>query len=92
MLEKLTNEQEKLMAIVRDEWLNRFFSGHGIDKKKATRGIEWLYEFSGLKNPQIVFVDSPLAAQMAAMVSAVKRPVFFMLPYSPSLLVVSSEV
>ena len=65
MLEKLTKAQEKLMHQVREEWLSYFFSGQEIDKDKAQKGIEWLYEFSGLKKPQVIFVDSPLAVQIA---------------------------
>ena len=65
MLEKLTKAQEKLMHQVIEEWLSYFFSGQEIDKDKAQKGIEWLYEFSGLKKPQVIFVDSPLAVQIA---------------------------
>ena len=63
MLDKLTDEQVKLMDIVRDEWLSLFFSGKEIDREAARDGIEWLYAFSGLKKPQIIFVDSPLGMQ-----------------------------
>ena len=66
MLKKLTTEQESLMFKVRDEWLDIMFKNRKpIDTKQATIGIKWLYEFSGLSEPKIIFVDSPLAVQYA---------------------------
>lgn len=65
MLEELTKEQEELMYVVRDEWLKRLSPESKLDKENATKGLQWLYEFSGLKAPEILFVESPLAAQLA---------------------------
>ena len=66
-LEKLTKEQEKLMIQVRDEWLDRIFDCNtNLDKDGAEKGIEWLYELSGLKKPLIIQVESPMGCQYAA--------------------------
>ncbi len=74
MIENLTKKQEEAMIRVRDEWLDMFFSGKEIDKPKAKELIEWLYEFSGLSKPDVLFVESPLAAQYAInMISEVHR-------------------
>jgi len=64
-LEKLSPEQLILMQQVKEEWLARAFSGEVIDVDRAKAGIEWLYSFSKLKIPQIIFVESPLAIQYA---------------------------
>lgn len=66
-LEKLTPEQEQLMYEVRDEWMDFLFScKNKLDKEKATIGINNLYSLSGLKQPEIIFLSSPLALQYAA--------------------------
>jgi len=54
------------MYQIRDKWINRFYSGQPIDKEKAKEKTEWLYEFSGLEKPKIVFLESPLACQLLA--------------------------
>ena len=66
MLEKLTPEQEALIPIVRDEWINRLDACPEIDREKAEAGIKWLYSVSKLKEPKVIFVSSPLGAQYAA--------------------------
>jgi len=66
MIEKLTLEQEKLLEKTRDKWLSLFFSGKEIDKEEAIKGIKWLYKFSNLREPIIIFLDSPLALQIGA--------------------------
>ena len=65
MLNKLMSEQEILIEQTKNEWLNKFFSCKSIDKDKAIKGINWLYDLAGFKKPLIFFVDSPLAAQFA---------------------------
>jgi len=64
MLAKLTPQQTRLMAEVRDEWVNfALFNGDEIDPKATHEGIDFLYELSGLKKPIKIIVDSPLAVQ-----------------------------
>ena len=64
-IEKLTTEQIALMTTIRDEWISKLETLK-FDKQKAKEGIEWLYEFTGLKKPAILFLSSPLACQFAA--------------------------
>ena len=65
-LKKLNEEQIVKLEETKNKWLNNFFSCKSeLNKDKATEGIEWLYEISGLKKPMIIFVDSPLACQFA---------------------------
>lgn len=66
MIEKLTAEQEALIPVVANEWINRLHSGAEIDKEAAAEGIKWLYSLASLSEPEVVFVDSPMAAQMEA--------------------------
>jgi hypothetical protein len=67
MITKLTVQQEKLIPVHRQEWLDKFFKrSTPIDKVAATEGINWLYQLAGLENPMIIFVDSPIACQQAA--------------------------
>ena len=66
MLEKLTEEQEKLMLQTRDEWINLFFDNvknqKGIDKTMFEDGIEWLYtDLLHKPNPKVVYCDSWLS-------------------------------
>ena len=66
MLDKLTSKQEKLLIKVREEWLDKLFKSKlSFNEAKARKGVEWLYSFSGLKEPMILFVDSPMGAQIA---------------------------
>lgn len=65
MIEKLTNEQQALIPIVRDEWINRTLSDH-YDREGVERGIKWLYRGAKLVEPRIVHLDSPLGCQIAA--------------------------
>lgn len=63
MLEKLTEEQEKLMLQTRDEWINLFFDNvknkKGINKKMFEEGIEWLYnDLLKKPKPKVVYCDS----------------------------------
>ena len=63
MLEKLTEEQEKIMIQTRDEWVNLFFDNvknqKGIDKTMFEEGIEWLYtDLLHKPKPKVVYCDS----------------------------------
>ena len=66
MLEKLTEEQKKLMLLTRDEWINLFFDNvknqKGIDKTMFEVGIEWLYtDLLHKPKPKVVYCDSWLS-------------------------------
>ena len=63
-LEKLTQEQEKLMLEVRNEWINLALKENvkGINKPLFEEGIEWLYkDLLGKPKPKIVYCDSWLS-------------------------------
>ena len=68
MLTKLTQKQEKLFKMIRDKWLNMLFKPETIDinRKESDKGIKWLYKISGLKEPRILYLSSPLGAQICA--------------------------
>ena len=66
-LEKLSPEQESLMAVVRDEWINfALNSNEPMDKPAAKQGIEWMYSLAKLKAPEVVYAESPIACQIIA--------------------------
>ena len=44
---------------VRDNWLKRYQEPPLINKEKAVNAINWLYKLGGLKEPKIIFCDSP---------------------------------
>ena len=66
-LESLTPEQEALIPIVRDEWLNLFHDEgpQRMNRPDVEEGIEWLYGLAGLDKPLVVFVESPMGCQLA---------------------------
>jgi hypothetical protein len=59
-IDKLTPEQEALMPVVRDEWINLTLnSGKAVQEHEIREGIDWLYRISNLpKHPRIVIFDS----------------------------------
>ena len=62
MLDKLSQEQTRLMDVVRDEWINFFlYSGKDISVQEARPHVDWLYEKCGLPPPEIMVNDSPTA-------------------------------
>lgn len=66
MLEKLTPEQEALIPIVRDRWLNQLFDLKDINVEQLTEGVNWLYTFCKLEKPKIIICDSLIEAQIIA--------------------------
>jgi len=63
-LEVLTDEQLDLIEPHRQIWLDKFYKNQGIDKELAVKQIKWLYEFCGKKEPQIMFMDSPVGVDI----------------------------
>lgn len=63
-LEQLTPKQESLIPIIRDKWINKLNKPEPFDKDKAKKAVEWLYEFSGLSKPEVLFFESPLGVQI----------------------------
>jgi uncharacterized protein DUF6745 len=69
-LDKLTSEQEALMPVVRDEWINLTLnSGKAVQEHEIREGIDWLYKISRLpEHPRIVIVDSNIRMPLADMI------------------------
>jgi hypothetical protein len=67
-IEKLTPQQEAQLSIHKNKWLDKIFNQKSkkINKQKMIEANNWLYEFSGLKPPITIVVDSPFACQVAA--------------------------
>ena len=61
-IEKLTPEQEALIPVVRDEWINFALCGDtSINEKAVREGIDWLYSLDNYPPPkEVVICDSPL--------------------------------
>ncbi|MCE5225354.1 MAG: hypothetical protein LLG05_05780 [Porphyromonadaceae bacterium] len=65
-LEKITQEQEAMIPIVRQEWLNLFYKNKGVlDKSLFDKQIAWLYKkYLNKKAPYVWYCDSPLMVQL----------------------------
>ena len=63
---KLTSEQETLIPVIRDKWLDMVFKERKFDIHSATKGVKFIYQISGLKEPLVIALQSPLACQFAA--------------------------
>lgn len=62
MLEKLTPEQEKLMDVVKQHWLDNLFKcERRMNQSKTTEFVHWLYTIAELALPEVVFCASPKA-------------------------------
>jgi len=66
MLETLTKKQELLMKKVSNKWIKNFYSWKKINKSKVTRWINMMYKSCGYKNPEIIYLSSPLWLQIGA--------------------------
>ncbi|MEA5469268.1 DUF6745 domain-containing protein [Spirulina sp. 06S082] len=62
MLFELSPEQEKMIPVYREKWQKIALSTDAIDRQQAREAVENGYIIVGKKVPEIVFVDSPLAA------------------------------
>jgi hypothetical protein len=58
MKNKLTKKEIELMPKIRDKWIDIAFNTK-INKEEARAGVKWLYYISNLKEPSVVFVNSP---------------------------------
>ena len=69
-LEQLTPEQESLIPIINDKWINLALDGKTeLEYSKELQfGINWFYEKANQKNtnPLIIIAPSPYAAQLIA--------------------------
>lgn len=67
MLEKLTKDQEKLMSVVRDEWINSALGGDtSIDEAALKKWLIFCYGRIKMKAPPYEIVGGPFEAQKMA--------------------------
>lgn len=67
MITKLTKKQEKLLEVVRDEWIQRAIGGDtSVNIEILTESIHWIYSLADLNPPEVVVLDSPYACQVKA--------------------------
>lgn len=55
-ISKLTPEQVRLQAEVRDWWIQNSLGGD-VDERKITEGVEWIYSLANLKKPKVIIVS-----------------------------------
>jgi hypothetical protein len=67
-IDELTPEQEALIPIVRQEWIDFSLGGDtSVNEPEAKEGLSWLYKEANLEPPEhVVVMDSPIACQFAA--------------------------
>jgi hypothetical protein len=71
-----SNEIDEKLKEIQKYWLDLLFDcKNKTNYEQAEQGIRWLYQISGLKIPQIIFVDSPLAAQKELQNWTKKNPI-----------------
>jgi len=64
-IKKLTPEQEALMAVVRDDWLDFIFKNdQPMNEAAAKSGVAFLYGLAKLKLPRVIIKESPMACQL----------------------------
>ncbi|WP_017721028.1 DUF6745 domain-containing protein [Kamptonema formosum] len=61
-MENLTAEQEALIPAYREKWRALALSTEPVNRQQASEAVKFAYSASGLKEPQILFFDSPYAA------------------------------
>ena len=61
-IERLTPEQEALIPVYREKWRSVAFSTERIERKQASEAVKAAYIFSGLSEPEVIFLDSPFRA------------------------------
>lgn len=67
MLTELTPEQEALIPVIRDKWLNFALGGDTSIREDVVESVEWLYSLAKVKKPrQVVLCRSPYEAQVIA--------------------------
>ncbi len=65
LIERLTEEQETRLSIVREEWRAIGLSTEPVDVNAARAAIKTLYTESGLESPQVLVLPSPASALLA---------------------------
>ena len=63
MIDTLSNEQLELIPVIRDRWLSQLYDLKDVDKESCIEGVKWLYNASGLDEPEVRFCKSINEAQ-----------------------------
>ena len=64
-IDKLTPEQEALIPVIRDKWIEIGLSTEPTDRANAERGVDLAYQAAGLKPPKTkIWLASPLASYL----------------------------
>jgi len=64
-IKKLTPDQEDLMAVVRDDWLDFIFKNdQPMNEAAAKSGVAFLYGLAKLELPRVIIKESPMACQL----------------------------
>jgi len=68
-IEKLTKEQESQLELYKNKWLNKIFN-YELNKSSSFVNVKNqmkdMYKFCNLDEPIVLYLDSPLACQIAA--------------------------
>uniref|UniRef100_A0A6M3X4B9 DUF6745 domain-containing protein n=1 Tax=viral metagenome TaxID=1070528 RepID=A0A6M3X4B9_9ZZZZ len=64
MKKTLTKKEEVVLERIKQKWLKPLSEHVPLNKEKSIEFVHWLYEHSGFKPPPVLFVHSPMAAQI----------------------------
>lgn len=64
--ESLTPEEKALIPVIRDRWIKKSLYDTSFNEEECRKGVNWLYTAAGLKEPQMIVVNSPWEAQEKA--------------------------
>ena len=62
IITELTKEQIDLQKVYRDKWIDIGLNTNPADRKKAEECIKLMYNKAKIKEPKIIWCDSPLTA------------------------------
>lgn len=74
MINQLTPEQEALISVYEEKWLNISLSTQPIEHEKVTEVLKATYALAGQKEPKIIFFDSPYTAMCFKMKNQLQVP------------------
>ena len=60
IITELTKEQIDLQKVYRDKWIDIGLNTNPADRKKAEECIKLMYNKAKIKEPKIIWCDSPL--------------------------------
>lgn len=66
MITKLTPEQEALIPVYLQKWLDVGYRTKPLDKAKAEAAIAFSYKLMSKPMPQVIYSQSPMAGLMIA--------------------------